>query len=388
MNLDGTVQALAELIGRPVIVFDAEFAVAAFSVHEGDIDRARLSMILSRKSSERAISMIRTHQVDRARGAVVLPALDDTPPRVIAPLRYKGLITGYASYVPLADDDPAQRDSEPIVELRNRIATLLAARAEALRDGSDRLAQLLGQLLGGDPRDRHEAGDELLRRGHLSAGTEYSIMVFRAIEDEGETAMLAPLLMKRALSMISLFSSLRAVAAVIDDEGVLLIPYHVSLDRMRALLSEHGFAAMRGGGGAPVAQLWQVQESHRQARIALRATLRDPGRYGQAAVWAGLGLDRILLQLPLERFTLSDLPDAVQALVEANRSIDLASTLEAYLDNGADAQRTASKLHIHRSTLYYRLGQMRALVDIDLADGAVRRELHTGLRVAKLAGLL
>ena len=42
---------------------------------------------------------------------------------------------------------------------------------------------------------------------------------------------------------------------------------------------------------------------------------------------------------------------------------------------------------IHRSTLYYRLDRIRELTGSDLHDGRTRRELHTGIRIAQLAGL-
>ena len=42
---------------------------------------------------------------------------------------------------------------------------------------------------------------------------------------------------------------------------------------------------------------------------------------------------------------------------------------------------------IHRSTLYYRLDRIRELTGRDLRDGRTRRELHTGIRIAQLAGL-
>ena len=77
----------------------------------------------------------------------------------------------------------------------------------------------------------------------------------------------------------------------------------------------------------------------------------------------------------------------MQRILDAQSGPDLAQTLEAYLDCGCDAQRTAQELHVHRSTLYYRLDRVRAIADVDLADGFVRRELHTALRVATLAGL-
>lgn len=60
----------------------------------------------------------------------------------------------------------------------------------------------------------------------------------------------------------------------------------------------------------------------------------------------------------------------------------------ATLDAGGDARASAVALGIHRSTLYYRLTRIRATAGVDLGDGIARRDLHTGLRAARLAGLL
>ena len=158
-------------------------------------------------------------------------------------------------------------------------------------------------------------------------------------------------------------------------------------DRLTQQLAGSRQDGIRAGVGGARARLSELRASRREARLALRATSYDPERYGPVARWAELGLDRALLQLPLERLTLEDLPPEVAALVAHDSGPDLAATLEAYLDNGADAQETARRLHIHRSTLYYRLDRIRELIGSDLGDGGVRRELHTGLRIATLAGL-
>ena len=128
--------------------------------------------------------------------------------------------------------------------------------------------------------------------------------------------------------------------------------------------------------------------SFARARLAWRASWLAPTDHDVVTSWESVGLDGTLARLPVEDFTADDLPPAVRDLVGAVDSPALISTLETYLDAGGDAQRTARLLHIHRSTLYYRLDKLRAIIDGDLSDGVVRRELHTGLRLARLAGLL
>ncbi|MFV0373165.1 helix-turn-helix domain-containing protein [Microbacterium sp.] len=387
MNLDGAVQAFADLLGQPVVVFDSDLGVAAYSVHEGRIDRARRDLILSHRASTRATEMIRDHRVDRAAGAVLLPVSANMPSRVVAALRYRDRLTGYVSYVPGDDDDPEVRDAPDITLARQELGALLAAREAERRDGADHMQQLLTQLLDGPHEQRENAATELVREGLISSAARYSAMVFRVAGDADHATAGARLLIDRGFREIGRISSLKAAGTVLGSEGVLIIPREINPARLRALVSDplHGHA--RGGGGAARERLADVRESRREARIAARATLRDPDRYGVSAVWSELGLDRLLLQLPLERLTTEDLPESVTALITATAGPDLAETLEAYLDSGADAQQTAQNLHIHRSTLYYRLDRIRAIVDADLGDGQVRRELHTSLRIAALAGL-
>lgn len=387
MNFDGRVQVLADRIGRPIIVFDEHFDVLAFSVHAGEIDRARLSMILSHKGSSKAQEMITEHGVERTEGPVLLPAVGDSPPRVVTSLRYRGHVTGYVSYVPKADEGAAERDSPAVQAVRDELGANLAARAAAQQNDADQVLRLATDLLDGEARQRQAAADELLKTGMLSSSSLYSVMVFHVGNIDDRSASMSRLVVDRALSRISSITSRTSLGTVIDGEGLLVIPHAVNPQRLQALIDGLSFAGAHGGGGSSRNNLIDVRESRREARIALRATYHDEKRYGATAVWEELGVDRVLLQLPLDGLAAEDLPKGVRNLLAEPTGEEMAATLESYLDNGADAQRTARMLHIHRSTLYYRLDRIRAIIEADLSDGIVRHELHTALRVARLTGL-
>lgn len=392
MNLEGHVQAYADRLGRPIIVFDVALNVVAFSVHEGEVDHARLAIILAHKGSSRAKESILKYRVAYASGPVRIPPINGGQSRQVAPVRHEGHLVGYVSstiphdllHPDVAED--AVHDEDELREGRAQFGVILAAMALGLREDEDRSLRLVTALLAGDVDDRVRAADELLAIGLVSPVPHCTAISIRAQSTIEASASTMRLVLDRALATIPVFPSLKAVGAVIEGEAVLVVPYEVDVSKLAALLAMPAFANLRAGVGGAHAPLAEVHRSLREARIAAHGAAIDPDR-GGAAVWDELGLDRMLLQLPLSEITVGDLPGSVQRLLAAQSGPDLAQTLEAYLDYGCDAQRTAQQLHVHRSTLYYRLDRVRAIAEIDLSDGKVRRELHTALRVATLAGL-
>ena len=66
------------------------------------------------------------------------------------------------------------------------------------------------------------------------------------------------------------------------------------------------------------------------------------------------------------------------------KQADLFNTLEAYLDAGGNSVQTAETLHIHRSTLNYRLARIRDICAVDLSSPVTRLNLHIALKLMRL----
>ncbi|MEJ2852224.1 MULTISPECIES: helix-turn-helix domain-containing protein [unclassified Saccharothrix] len=111
--------------------------------------------------------------------------------------------------------------------------------------------------------------------------------------------------------------------------------------------------------------------AYQQAVAAAELSALDPS-LPRVARWSELGAYRLLL-------------GASAGEVLAGLSPTLLSTLEAYLDSGCDARATAEALHLHRTSLYYRLGRIAEVTGRDPADGRARLELHLALKLARLA---
>jgi DNA-binding PucR family transcriptional regulator len=65
---------------------------------------------------------------------------------------------------------------------------------------------------------------------------------------------------------------------------------------------------------------------------------------------------------------------------DAARNSDLVHTLSQYVECGGNYDESAAALHIHRSTLRYRLGRITDLTGLDLRDVDTRFNLHAATR--------
>ena len=67
---------------------------------------------------------------------------------------------------------------------------------------------------------------------------------------------------------------------------------------------------------------------------------------------------------------------------------ELMTTARVVLDHGGDVTAAAAELHIHRTTLYYRLERIETLIGVNLRTGPARDDLHMALLLAayRLAG--
>ena len=390
MNLDEVVETLAADIECPVVLYGATLRLLAFSSHESDVDQARRSVILSRRASARATEMISASGASRSREPVRIPVHQPTgtPGRVAYAVRWWDQVVGYLIYVDEHPDEPLpQYHAEALHAASEHLSRLLHDREQDRRQEEEQVLDLLRRLTSGNADDRAKAADETVHSGRLSAsGTNIALaLTTRAALGDGPLPSSELALLEEALTEVLRLAPPGAMGAVLGDHALVIQTRPLDLDRLRRRIRSRRNVGV--GVGDPRPSLATVSRSYREAVISSRATWLDPGQYTGVAAWADLGADRLLLQLPLGQVTEADLPAPVRRLLTVGSGPDLAATLECYLDAGCDAQATARLLMIHRSSLYYRLDRIRQIIDVDLADGRVRLDLHIGLRTAALCGL-
>lgn len=279
-----------------------------------------------------------------------------------------------------------------LVEHSGELGLMLSLRSLYAERDRNRTRALLGDLVGTDAVARAEAAGELVAEGFLGAARQYSAVALgpdpaHPAYDPSLADTTAQLAVEAILEFVGRTSTASVAGTGIGNGfGMLVFPRPVVADRLARILDRDEYATVRAGLGPVVGSLADVGGSFTRARDAWRVGCATAVA-DRVLVWSDLGLDRLLVRLPLAELTLEDLPPSVRDLLRAGLGEDMLGTLEAYLAHGGDAAATARALHIHRSTLYYRLDRIRAVGDLDLGDGNLRRELHTGLRIAELAGL-
>jgi hypothetical protein len=140
------------------------------------------------------------------------------------------------------------------------------------------------------------------------------------------------------------------------------------------------------GVGGYVDDAAHLPRSYREAMQALTVRLRQTDPRG-LTTFEDLGLYRLLATPEGRHAAGAYVEDWLGALLayDADRHADLIRTLTAYLDHGGNYDDTAAALHIHRSTLRYRLQRIRELSGHDLTHPDTRLNLHVALRAAVVA---
>jgi sugar diacid utilization regulator len=118
------------------------------------------------------------------------------------------------------------------------------------------------------------------------------------------------------------------------------------------------------------------------ARYAAEVAAAVPS-FGRAADWGELGSYAAFQYLPRDEATAERICPGVTALL-TDRAGMYEDTIRIYLDCGANAQQAASLLHVHRTTLYWRLARLSELLAVDLSRGDDRLKLHLALKLIEL----
>ncbi|HEY7430974.1 MAG TPA: helix-turn-helix domain-containing protein [Streptosporangiaceae bacterium] len=397
-ELQALIDELAQRTGAPIVLEDHDHRLVAYSSQHGLIDDVRRDSILRRVTRPEIRDWFGQHGIHAATAPLRTPSQPRLGilGRLCAPVRFRGRLMGFLFLI-----DEHERlgpgDIEA-VQIAQRQAALLLYEEEL----AERLnASVLTHLLAPAAEVREAAARQLVEQGLTADGVPHAVV---CLQPAGPAVPRLPELLGETMWELGRHRGNGAVLrSARDDHCVLLVRVASLADdcaaselagQARAILAGrlkpgHQAAATDGGVrviagiGDPQQHLTDVAVSYRRAVLAARVAATVPS-VGDLARWRDLGVFRALVQLPADEDGASCLDPRLVTLLGAQD--DLIQTVETYLDLGGDAKGTAEQLHLHRTTLYYRLHKAEQLTGADLGDGNDRLALHLGFKLARLLG--
>jgi hypothetical protein len=245
----------------------------------------------------------------------------------------------------------------------------------------DRAGVASSRLLDDDPTRRYEAFVAAVAHQRIHPGFHSS--AWAVLTDPG-----AGPVRSRALAARIAASKRGDVVFVRERAGCL---YFVTRGRASDADLGERIRAMAGrfevrveGIGAAVVEpsdydLAPVAERAHQAASILAALpeLGDIGWYHDLGAWI------MLSRIAPGSVRVRDISPAADLLLEPSNAI-YRETVEVYLDVAGRIGDACARLHIHRTTLYYRLDKAPEAVRDALHDGSARSSLHLALKLERL----
>lgn len=377
MNLQDVVDELAESLGRSVVINDLKYRPLVASAQGDEIDDVRARALLKRVTppGERAhLESLRVNQTRRpmtvdlsmfgARERLVIPILGDEEP-----LGLLWLITGGL--------EPLQSSDFRAIEAAIDVARPLIADAAA-QEGSTARESVFRSLLAADPHARKRALATAIRSFGVERGGSSAV---RAVAVGYDTRVI-----QRATLGRTLEGGSRQRLRFLGEQGSALIFLDMAADvewtwqDVSEPAVQHG-VLLRSVGTARIAPGEDELLPATERAIAAATVAEVLPEFGHMADADAIGPWLMVADVAAEPERLAWYSPAAHALI-ADVDPLRRQTIEAYLDGGGVVRAVCERLHIHRTTLYYRLENMPDIVKAALEDGLHRSALHVGLKLA------
>jgi hypothetical protein len=395
-DVQALVDALAAELRRPTGVDDRHFRSVAYSSHVEAVDSVRLASILQREAPQAVREWLEDLGVQEAATYLRVPPNPELgmAARVCLPLRFDDIPLGYLWLI----DEPQPLTEAQIEEaLRYGEEFGVALYRARLLERDDRRLEreLVAQLIGLRDGSPAQAGEELLRAGHLVSASAYAVLTLTAIDDAGgEPPDAVRVRLVDAAEQLRRSVAPHHLLVLVDGDEVIVVLALTAEDelaRRAATLVDaiqptepSGWRPLVGVSGARAA-ISGVGEAYLEARTAARVSAAIAPEQ-KVARWDDLGAYRTVAAMVRDRDCADLIPASFARLLASADAQSLIETLERYLDLGADARAAAEQLFIHRSSLYGRLHRIEEVAEVDLRSGEDRLELHLGVRLWRLCG--
>ncbi|MBZ0278897.1 MAG: PucR family transcriptional regulator ligand-binding domain-containing protein [Anaerolineae bacterium] len=376
---------LAGLLGQSISIENEHFEILA-SANVAEVDEARRFTISSGHTDPRLIAALEERgfltQLRQTLRPVFIPRMPDVGlelERILSPIVVHGDIYGYVWIIahgrPLTDLDRVAIASGAT------IAALMMLYQESLQSAEASLkGSLLSQLIQGEPGREIILADHALRYG-LDLNKPYVMLQIESEDDNSQRV----LHLYRRTNRLATAQGWSAVVGQFAGQVMILVQFG---DMLAALVKQiqtelQSVNHVRIGISGTHRGVGVVGQSYQECREVLHIARR---LHNQDAIvyFDHLGYLHTVFRAGASSLMTNPYVARVRHLL-AEQQVELFNTLEAYLDAGGNSVQTARTLHIHRSTLNYRLLRIEELCrPIDLSDPVTRVNLQIALKLLRL----
>jgi purine catabolism regulator len=382
-DLKDLAAALAGLIEQSISIENERFEALA-SANVAPVDEARRYTLTEGRTDPRLVKALEERQVlGQIRSSlrpVFIPQMPDVGlemERILAPIVVHGDIYGYVWII--AHDRPLSDLDHMAIESGATIAALMMLHQEAVQSAEASLkGSLLSQLIDGAAGREAVLTDQALRFG-FDLTPPFVLMLVETADRSSQKL----LQLYRRVNRLATIQEWPVVVGQFAGQVVVL----AQADADIAAFCERIFAQANGSRvriGISAAQRGAngVAAAYHQCSEALHISQRL-GTKERAVNFSDLGYLHTLYHAGADSLSGNPHVQGLRKLLSEQQA-DLFNTLEAYLDAGGNGVATAEALHIHRSTLNYRLERIEEICACDLSDPATRINLQVALKLLRL----
>lgn len=397
-DVEELVEQVAQKLGRGLSLEDLDGLLLAYSSNQSHADQVRVNFLLSKRVPADVSAWQLSHGIATAVRPVVIPANADLGMlgRVCVPLTVRGFRVGYLwVQQDSAEENPAAIVSQlPAVtrEIELLSGLLLDSNTAESEFRRGREREFLAACSGDANAVAAVAGwKEIQGKGPWQVVTVLDADGWAGGPDPIASTLIhssAALQATVGVDMALFSAGTETHSVVLFSESVgranhaqVLVHYQLELAKRsgrpvhRIILGiSEGFARPR-----------ELAEAYRQSRQATQAAAVDP-QLGELVDCRATGVYQLLASAGGGASAWTDTGSVyVRMLEDHDRNNELLPVLELIYDNDGSVQDVATKLHLHRSSVYNRLGRIRQLLGVDPLKGMPRLELHAALKMRRWA---
>ncbi|WP_458106612.1 helix-turn-helix domain-containing protein [Arthrobacter sp. R3-55] len=398
-TVQDVIEALAQDLHRSVAVDDADLALVASSTHFEDADRVRLESLTTRRVSGRArdyvlAAGVRTWRAPKRLGPK--PEIGADNARHCYPLWSRYELLGFMwvmEATPMSAEEVGVANAAAL-----KVREILARKVQAEADETQEMETLAFSLLSPDPHDRQLAATDAMDLGFFKGATHFTVFAVSAdniVGNESETESAATLLGRAFHHLVRSRASKMTMTGVSDNDSVVILGHRTTypegelreigirvLKELKRLSPERG-RHVHIGIGTTQQDLADIATSFDRAQQAAHLARRVGA---ELKVWGEDSLEVLFDALLSPQARPHLVPDVIRTV--ESRCADMLELVEVFLDQAGNVIRTAEQMHLHRTTVYYRLGRFQETSGLSLEDGGTRLLLHLWLKARRrLEGL-